>query len=144
MVTQETFQIPNQHTQEPYFRDQCNIELEPTFININFVPQYKHHPVVSDTQPLLDMPNTVSDSYLESGVFENYIQSQNTYPVNSFPSVLPNDYTNNHNSINTEATVYDNYLPKEPDIPLSEVISEAFTVLGLNVTTDFNSTGEYI
>jgi len=93
------------------------------------------------------MSTAVSDTHVWDDVeritpvaLKDITQSQNNLPATSFTTInLDNAF-----STNTEATVYDNYIPEEPDVPLSEVISEAFQVLEMHTAVDVSSRGEFV
>ncbi|KAF6037386.1 hypothetical protein EB796_004300 [Bugula neritina] len=78
------------------------------------------------------MSAAVPDTYLWNdveretpGTLEDFTQNHSFLLVNSVISFTTLE-SDNPISINTEATEYDNYIPDETDVPLSEVISEAF------------------
>lgn len=149
---QEVLQRSNHYKQGTYHY----ADWETFYDSLDSVEQYKHpvnsdtftSTLTADTQPLLNMPPAVYDTYLPNGaereqsdLWENISLNQDSFPVHSLTLFSTHDSTY-QNTDNTESTVYDNYLPEEPDVPLSGVISKTFQVLGLNIRSDFNLTGE--
>jgi len=120
------------------------------------VEQYKHSvnsdtsvcTFTADSQRCPNMPSVVSDTYPPNGTimrkvsdcWEKTTSNQSDFPLTSVTS-FPTFDSSYQSSDNTEDTIYSNYLPEGPDVPLSEVFSETYKVLGLN-KSDFNSTGE--
>jgi len=77
------------------------------------------------------MPTTVADSCLKNGI-----------------EITFSDIFSYHQQLELLRKklqyLHEKYLAEEPDVPLSKVISKAFTVLRLNTTQDTISNGEYV
>jgi len=121
------------------------------------VEQYYKHSVNSDisvstfttdSQHCQNVPSVVSDIYPSNGTimrkvsdcWEKTTSNQSDFSLTPVTSFLTFD-SSYQSTDNTEDTIYSNYLPEGPDVPLSEVFSETYKVLGLN-KSNFNSTGE--